>query len=228
IILVMGMTGAGKSYLIRDISGQDVEVGDDLESCTQNIEPITCEIDGELVTILDTPGFDDTKRSDTQVLTDVAEYLAVLYSGDYKVSGIIYLHNIAETRLRGSNVKNLEMFDRLCGKDAYGNVVMLTRGWGLQTTPSALKRELQLKDKHWRDYLVEGCKLDRYQDRDDLIRIFKAMLCNRPVALKIQQEMVVERKGLLETAAGQHINQELIIQKKAFDEELASIIRRYD
>jgi predicted GTPase len=34
VIAVMGITGAGKSTLIKQITGQDVEIGDGLEACT--------------------------------------------------------------------------------------------------------------------------------------------------------------------------------------------------
>lgn len=33
VIAVMGVTGAGKSTLIKQISGQDVLIGDGLEAC---------------------------------------------------------------------------------------------------------------------------------------------------------------------------------------------------
>ncbi|KAF9089777.1 hypothetical protein BGX27_002408, partial [Mortierella sp. AM989] len=227
IVLVLGLTGAGKSYLIREISGQDVKVGDDLGSCTQKIEPVRCQISGQSVIILDTPGFDDTNRSDTEVLADVADYLALLYSRNFKVCGIIYLYNIDEIRYRGNAARNLEMFEKLCGEHSFKNVVMLTRGWGSDALPSALKKENTLKNNYWKLYLEAGCRIDRYLDVDDLIRIFDTIIQRSPVVLDIQREMVDEEKPLDRTAAGELLNRDLAKQKKIFDEEIATITRNY-
>ena len=38
VIAVMGVTGAGKSTLVKQITGQDVEIGDGLEACTSFLE----------------------------------------------------------------------------------------------------------------------------------------------------------------------------------------------
>ena len=160
IILVMGLTGVGKSYLTSEISCQDVGVGHGLASYTQSIQQVTCEVAGHPIMILDTPGFDDTHRSDTEVLTEVAEYLASLYRNGFRVSGIIYLHNICENRIRGSSYKNLQMFEKLCGKGALQNVVMLTNRWGMIDESEALKKESELKKDYWNMYLKAGCKVD--------------------------------------------------------------------
>jgi len=113
IILVVGATGAGKSHFVREVSGQEIQVGHNLNSCSQHTEEVCCDIAGQPVLILDTPGFDDTERSDFQVLTEVAESLARLYKDDFRVSGILYLHNILENRVRGSSLKNLQIFEKL-------------------------------------------------------------------------------------------------------------------
>ncbi|GJJ78404.1 hypothetical protein EMPS_10763 [Entomortierella parvispora] len=202
IILVMGITGAGKSYLIREISGQDIRVGDDLKSCTQHIEAVTCQIAGQSVMILDTPGFDDTHRSDTEILTEVADHLANLHRNGFQVCGIVYLHSIREDRVRGSSYKNLKMFEKLCGEDALQNVVMLTNRWGQIDELEAVRREDELKAEYWNMYLAAGCTIDRYRDRNDLVRIFEALLQQNPTVLDIQSEIVDGHKSMSETSAG--------------------------
>lgn len=42
---------------------------------TQDIETVECEIRGSRVTLVDTPGFDDSKRSDTEILSLIAARL---------------------------------------------------------------------------------------------------------------------------------------------------------
>lgn len=59
--------------------GKDVaKVGDDYESCTQQVRAYGCihpDGSGRNVIIVDTPGFDDTYRFDIDVLRDLAKWL---------------------------------------------------------------------------------------------------------------------------------------------------------
>ena len=91
----MGPTGTGKTTVsnsspfqtyqaqpsriqfINLLSESGFKIGNELESCTDDIqfaEPF--KIDGRIVTLIDTPGFDDTKLSDTSVLNMIAAYLS--------------------------------------------------------------------------------------------------------------------------------------------------------
>lgn len=57
-------------------SGDSMIVGEDLESCTSAVQ--TCkpfELDGRRVVLVDTPGFDDTRTSDTDILAMIAAFL---------------------------------------------------------------------------------------------------------------------------------------------------------
>ena len=58
------------------ITGSHLRVGDGLESCTTKVQvSIPFELDGQLVELIDTPGFDDATTSDADVLNMVANYL---------------------------------------------------------------------------------------------------------------------------------------------------------
>jgi predicted GTPase len=50
-------------------------IGHGLESCTTEIREVNVQIDEKTVTLIDTPGFDDTHRSDTDILREIANYL---------------------------------------------------------------------------------------------------------------------------------------------------------
>ncbi|KAF9352062.1 hypothetical protein BGX26_010041 [Mortierella sp. AD094] len=200
IIVVMGMTGVGKSYLVQSLSGKNVGIGHDLSSCTQDIEEVECVIAGNTITLLDTPGFDDTSRSDTEILESIAKWLAKMHC--HKVCGVIYMHSILDDRMRGSSYKNLRMFEKMCGQDALKNVVMLTNRWGQIDEQTACDRERELADTFLKMYLTAGCRLMRYRTRDDLVRIVTDFLNISPTLLGIQREMVDEHKSTSETSAG--------------------------
>lgn len=58
-------------------SGSHLPVGRSLQSCTSEVmtsNPFT--LNGHTVMLIDTPGFDDTNRSDTDILSSIAAYLA--------------------------------------------------------------------------------------------------------------------------------------------------------
>ncbi|OJA17375.1 hypothetical protein AZE42_03889 [Rhizopogon vesiculosus] len=77
---VMGATGSGKSTFINKASGSSLPVGRGLESCTSEVRtsrPFV--VSGRVVTLIDTPGFDDTTRSDTDILSMIAAYLSKTY-----------------------------------------------------------------------------------------------------------------------------------------------------
>lgn len=65
---------------INLLSGSDLRIGTELESCTSDVQiSRPFEVDGHTITLIDTPGFDDTKLSDTNVLNMIAAYLSYSY-----------------------------------------------------------------------------------------------------------------------------------------------------
>jgi hypothetical protein len=67
------------TQFVNLVSGSELGVGDGLESCTSVVQPGKPFIlDGRRVVLIDTPGFDDTTRSDVDVLNTIALFLATL------------------------------------------------------------------------------------------------------------------------------------------------------
>ena len=58
-------------------SCSNLQVGVSLESCTDEVQLANeFTLDGRRVVLIDTPGFDDTTKSDTDVLKMIADFLA--------------------------------------------------------------------------------------------------------------------------------------------------------
>ncbi|KAL9087902.1 MAG: hypothetical protein Q9165_006464 [Trypethelium subeluteriae] len=77
IIAVMGQTGSGKSHFVQNITRrEDVVVGHTHQSETQSVQAYPITVEDRLLTFVDTPGFDDTSRSDIEVLAEVATWMA--------------------------------------------------------------------------------------------------------------------------------------------------------
>ena len=50
---------------------------------------------------MDTPGFDDDRMSDPEVMEMIYNTIQTLYQGDKLVKGLIYLHEITQSRVGG-------------------------------------------------------------------------------------------------------------------------------
>jgi predicted GTPase len=61
---------------VNQASRSYLKVGEDLKSCTSDVQESDVFIlDGRRVVLIDTPGFDDTNKSDTDVLRSIAAFL---------------------------------------------------------------------------------------------------------------------------------------------------------
>ena len=148
---------------------------------------------GKKIFLVNTPGFDDTYRSDTEILREIADWLAQAYQFRVRLTGIIYLHRITDVRIGGSGMKNLRMFRKLCGEQGLGSVVLATTIWSLCLAADASRREDQLVYQN-----ASGCSSSAaarvFRQGDGAVSGQKIIdhLINRaqPVTLDIQRKMV--------------------------------------
>ena len=166
-------------------------------------------LDGQNLVLVDTPGFDDTTRSGTDVLMQLANWLQKTYEAGYRLSGLLYLHPITKTRMTGSDMRSLKVFTKLVGH-ALPKIVLVTTQWDLINASRGIARERELMTNFWRHAIEEGTKVARFNgDHDSAVAILKTYDLNQHFPLLIQEELVVEHKSLLETAAGQAVRQAL-------------------
>ncbi|KAF9004220.1 kinase-like domain-containing protein [Cyathus striatus] len=208
IIALMGPSGVGKSSFINAVLGHDVAiVGRSMDSCTQDVRAYGClhpDGSGRKVIMVDTPGFDDSERTDYEVLKDIVNWLADTYRQDIVLTGILQLHSIAEVRMRGTPRKNLDVFRRLCGEDALKNVILTTTYWDKVPLNIAEMRESQLKSVFWGQMIEHGCRINRFypptmETAWSLVSSFDNN-ARRP-ALTVQTEIVIQKKKLHQTSA---------------------------
>lgn len=86
-------------------------------------------LDGTSIELLDTPGFDDTEKDDTETLQTILAWLRVSDKRNTRLSGIIYLHRITDDRFTGSMSTNFSMMMELCGEESFKNVVLVSSRW---------------------------------------------------------------------------------------------------
>jgi hypothetical protein len=173
--------------------------------------------------LVDTPGFDDTFIEDTNILGDIAAWLNEGYENSVKLTGIIYLHRIADIKLGYAGMKTLRLFRALCGENGLKSVVLATTHWPKVVTETELKRERQLKGHKsmWKTMIENGCKVWR-QDRDEksALEIIQYLInLNRQFHPQISEEMA-NGATLDETAAGREMEAEFERIKKDFERQL--------
>ena len=146
------------------------------------------------------------------------------YEKGSKLAGVIYIHRISDKRFTGITGRNFKMFRELCGDTTLKNVILVTNMWGEVSRDIGEAREDELTSDFFKPVLDKGAQMARHhntaQSAHDIIR---RIMKNRPVALQIQRELVDEHKDIVDTAAGEVINQELKEQIRKHQVELRMV-----
>lgn len=109
--------------------------------------------------------------------------------------------------------------------------------WGEVDANTARSREEELRatPEFWGSMLRKGSSMDRFTDATSAIKIIRRLLGRTPVPLKIQRELVEDDKSLIDTAAGQIVNEELVRleskhleEKQEMQKEMAEALEKHD
>ena len=181
----------------------------DAEIGTATCEIVQTRIGRTNIAVVDCPGFNDTTRSDTEILQEIAKVLSTQYllSKKLRLRGILYLRDITSDRMEGSDVRTLDLFLRLVGKDAFPHVVFVTTKWCRLDADGkriAYKKERELKNDFWREVILDGANVTRFQGtRDSAEGIISQLVGDAdPVTLQIQHELIDREMELASTEAG--------------------------
>ena len=191
---------------------------------TQECAAVPANVGRSKVLLIDTPGFDDSKRTDSEILTEISRLLAAQYEAGVSLKGIIYLHRITDIRYARSSVKTLEIFKKICGDTALQNVLLVSTRWNEVDEPTGASREQQLREEFWAYMLGYGSTMARfYGNRESAIGIASQLVSRRSIVLEIQREMVEEGKTLQQTAAGAFVNGDILELKAQYEHDIAEL-----
>ncbi|OBZ66201.1 GTP-binding protein A [Grifola frondosa] len=231
-IAVMGPTGAGKTTFINVASGSDFRVGVGLESCTdamQFSQPF--QLDNYSITLIDTPGFDDTSKTDAEVLNMVTEFFSSQYEKGQLLNGIIYMHRISDNRMGGTAVRNFRFFKQLCGDDFLPSSAIVTNMWGEIAPEVGVVREQELfgKDIFFKSAIDAGASPFRHANTAESAHVILRHLAgSAPKVMLIQKELVDEKKPIYATAAGAALLGEIAEREKKHQERLEELRKEMD
>ena len=182
--------------------------------------------------LIDTPGFDDPQRSDTDILQSIASCLADLYEGllfesaEISLSGIIYIHAINEVRMTGPMMKNLRILLHLAGEGNMQHLVLTTSKWGVEDAKTAQDRERELTTdaKYWKGHLAAGAKMRRYDDSQASALSIIALATEGGMFIpQLTQEYIISGAELCYTAAGRAIDHDMAIARDRHETELLAL-----
>ncbi|KAL4064014.1 P-loop containing nucleoside triphosphate hydrolase protein [Scleroderma yunnanense] len=235
VIAVMGPTGAGKSSFLQNLDPPQLctefKVGHGVESETSQVRPVNWVAkNGTKVELVDTPGFDDSRAgiTDAEVLRMIADFLTNEWFKwkSSRLTGLVYVHRISDTRVGGSSQRNLRMFRKLCGNDSMKNVVIVTTMWDKVTPEEGEQREQELRssDNVFKPLLDNGAVMMRH-DRTpkSAADIINYLLGKSATTTQIALEMAKEGKALENTAAGMEFSREIEEIVKKHKQEMESL-----
>ena len=102
------------------------------------------------------------------------------------------------------------MFGKLCGEKTLKNVIIMTNMWGRVALQEGEDREQQLKNEYFKAAIEKGAQLCRHDNTPESARaILRMILKNTPAVLRVQHELIEERKGIEQTEAGEELNREI-------------------
>jgi len=191
---------------------------------TQDPQAVPFSLDGRAVTLIDTPGFDDDKRSDVQILEDIARWLARrAQKGKQLVDGIIFLHPITLNRVGGSERNRTRLLEKILGPNAFSRVFIATTMWDdliEKGDDAAVPTEVRLQGRIaeggvWHHLCSRGATILKHtNNRESAIKIIKKVIEAAEGAPTVEPLLQTELKGrngrVIETAAGKELETQLM------------------
>ncbi|KDN41000.1 hypothetical protein RSAG8_07706, partial [Rhizoctonia solani AG-8 WAC10335] len=169
-VLVLGRSGSGKTCIIRTLcdGAERPSVGGLFEATIKPYSTLV-SMSERRFELIDTPGFDNMNMSDTEVFTQIADYLLEPDRIEAGITGIIYVHRAGDVIQSRSLRQNLQVLIDIFLQEA--GTSRLT----VQGRHSAFDRAWAL-----------GAMVSRTSDRRGFINILKTYISQTPILLPIQ------------------------------------------
>ncbi|KAI0955765.1 hypothetical protein AcV7_006342 [Taiwanofungus camphoratus] len=228
---------SGKTTFINLASGSQLRVGAGLESVTDSIQRSEeFLLNKYKITLIDTPGFDDTTKSDAEILDIITTFLSTMHKEKKRLNGIIYLYRITDNRMSGTALRNFRLFLELCGKSFLPNTAIVLNMWNEVNEEIRLSRREELRSIFFKAALDAGARMFTHDNHvDSSHTILRYLAAKRPRLLQIQKELVDQRKHVCETKAGIALLGDLAekerkhqLQLRELSKELEEAIRQRD
>lgn len=121
--LLLGQSQVGKSTLIKILSGNEsIKIGGSKQSETSKVNSYDCKYKNFNYTLIDTPGYDDSKGNDFKNYAHIKE---VLMNNKYKIKGVLLLISFQDGVFGESHRKGLEKIVSLFPLDNFWDYITI-------------------------------------------------------------------------------------------------------
>ena len=130
--------------------------------------------------------------------------------------------------MSGSSLKNLHLFQKLCGTTSLKNVVLVTTNWDVVDLATGERREQSLRTdpRYWQPMVSRGSQIARFLRTVESGRDILSVLDGKEQTVtQLQSELVDESKTLAATEVGQALNDSLM-QAVATQKEICAELKR--
>ena len=117
------------------------------------------------------------------------------------------------------------MFRKLCGDAILKNTIIATTMWSEVSLELGSRREQELMshDFLFKPALEKGAQLMRHDDTvKSAHRIIEKILENHPIVLRIQREIICEKKDITKTDACQELDRSMAELRKSHKRDMAN------
>ncbi|KAF4541593.1 uncharacterized protein LTHEOB_8588 [Lasiodiplodia theobromae] len=205
---------------------------DGLHSSTSSVTVHTTQIGDRTVHLLDTPGFNDSSRTDEAVLHELVFWLLSAHELGIRLNGVVYLHSIEGSRVCGSHRRGLDMFKALIGEEAYPGVVMASSMWNRAKPSEAEARQGQLTGMTgcWGDLIAGGARVMKLGSNAQQARNIVQHFIDQDLVMKlsIQHQLLDLQLELRQTDAGKVLNAQLSEELQRLQRRMEEVERQLD
>lgn len=132
----------------------------------------------------------------------------------------MYSHPFTHVHTAGTPFKNLRTFKKLVRSGNMSSVALVSTLWSVSSGQDEEDGDRRLREtpKYWGDMIKEGARPHRrHGDRASAIKIIIPLLGKEPTVLNLQKKLVIEKKDLNRTEAGQEVNAEMNKQRETLE-----------
>uniref|UniRef100_A0A8C2XCX2 AIG1-type G domain-containing protein n=1 Tax=Cyclopterus lumpus TaxID=8103 RepID=A0A8C2XCX2_CYCLU len=201
-MVILGKTGVGKSSLTNTIFGEQlVKIGHTLSSETRSCQAVTKPVNGRDVTLIDSPGFFDTDRSEKEMKVEIVRCITECAPGPHAFLIVLKVERFTEHE-QAVITKIKKMFSEEFFQYA---TVLFTHGDQLpegETIEDCIKDNVPVRD------LVAKCGGRCYVQVKELLKTIDQMVeanggrCYTNEMLQAVQERIIQEEQLIRQSSG--------------------------
>jgi len=187
------------------------------------------ELDDRTIHLIDTPGFDDDKRSDVRILEDIAIWMAKKgYMKEQMLDGLIFLHPVTLTRAGRSELSRTQLLEKILGQDAYSRVFITTTMWDYIVDENRVKERLDSRFAEggvWHELKSKGAvHIQHHNTPESAHAIIRTIIDvadkTKKPEIMLENELKKEQGRLIQTSAGKSLESQIVEKIKELQGEI--------